>query len=80
MQEKFVRLEAELEEINEEQKDIREIESECEELNGETGIIIQQTERTQIKLALMFRIFKASQQFDLATIANLTRFGTFSFV
>ncbi|XVE80850.1 hypothetical protein DITRI_Ditri15bG0013900 [Diplodiscus trichospermus] len=83
MQEKFVTLAAEMEEISEEQRDIREgqrqvrgkllaIESECEELKRETRIIIQQTARTQIKLALMFGILKASQQSDFATVANLT--------
>ena len=83
MQEKFRRLKAEMEEICEEQKNIREgqrqvrekfqvIESECEDLKRETKLIIKKTARTQIKLALMFRIFKASQQGDLATVANLT--------
>ena len=83
MQEKFRRLKAEMEEISEEQTNIREgqrqvrekleaIESECEELKRETRIVIQKTARTQIKLALMFRIFKASQQSDHATVANLT--------
>ena len=83
MQEKFRRLKAEMEEISEEQKNIREgqrqvrekfqvIESECEDLKRETKLIIKKTARTQIKLALMFRIFKASQQGDLATVANLT--------
>ncbi|XP_022751983.1 uncharacterized protein LOC111300620 [Durio zibethinus] len=82
MQEKLRRLKAEMEEISEEQKNIREgqrkvrekfeaIESGCEELKRETKTIIQQSARTQIKLALMFRIFKASQQADLATVANL---------
>ncbi|XVE80851.1 hypothetical protein DITRI_Ditri15bG0014000 [Diplodiscus trichospermus] len=33
---------------------------------------MQQTARTQIKLALMFGILKASQQSDVATVANLT--------
>ncbi|XWS41273.1 hypothetical protein CRYUN_Cryun17cG0066900 [Craigia yunnanensis] len=83
MQEKFVGLKAEMVEISEEQKNIREgqrqvrekleaIESECEELKRETRIIIQKTARTHIKLALMFRIFKASQQSDHDTVANLS--------
>ncbi|XWS33116.1 hypothetical protein CRYUN_Cryun22dG0050900 [Craigia yunnanensis] len=83
MQEKFRRLKAEMEEISEEQKNIREgqrqvrekfevIETECEDLKRETKIIIQKSARTQIKLALMFRIVKASQQGDLATAARLT--------
>ncbi|XWS33118.1 hypothetical protein CRYUN_Cryun22dG0051200 [Craigia yunnanensis] len=83
MQEKFRRLKAEMEEISEEQKNIREgqrqvrekfevIETECEDLKRETKIIIQKSARTQIKLALMFQIVKASQQGDLATAARLT--------
>ncbi|XVF14772.1 hypothetical protein REPUB_Repub09cG0090400 [Reevesia pubescens] len=84
MQEKFERLRAEMGEISEEQRNIREvqrqvrekmegIESDCEELKRETRIIVHQTARTQIKLAIMFGIFKASQQSDFATVANLKR-------
>ncbi|XVE83405.1 hypothetical protein DITRI_Ditri16bG0086400 [Diplodiscus trichospermus] len=84
MQEKFKRLKVEMEEISEERKNIREgqrqvrekfgaIESECEELKRESRTIIQQSARTQIKLAIMFQIIKASQQADIATVAKLTR-------
>ncbi|XVE83403.1 hypothetical protein DITRI_Ditri16bG0086200 [Diplodiscus trichospermus] len=84
MQGKFKRLKVEMEGISEEQKNIRKgqrevrekfeaIESECEQLKREIRIIIQQSARTRIKLAIMFQIIKASQQADLATVAKLTR-------
>ncbi|XVE83404.1 hypothetical protein DITRI_Ditri16bG0086300 [Diplodiscus trichospermus] len=90
MQDKFKRLEVEMEGVTEEQKNIREgqrevrekfeaNESECEELKRETRIIIQQSVRTQIKLAIMFQIIKASQQVDLATVAKLTRLRRYFF-
>ncbi|XVE48474.1 hypothetical protein DITRI_Ditri01bG0004900 [Diplodiscus trichospermus] len=83
MQESFKRLKSEMEEISEEQKNIREgqrqvkqkfeaIESECEELKRETRLIIQQSARTQVKLALMFRILKARETGDSSTAAYLT--------
>ncbi|XWS62359.1 hypothetical protein CRYUN_Cryun06bG0004000 [Craigia yunnanensis] len=83
MQESLKRLKSEMEEISEEQKNIREgqilvkekfeaIESECEELKRETRLIIQQSARTQVKLALMFRILKARETGDFSTAANLT--------
>ncbi|XVF00491.1 hypothetical protein REPUB_Repub04eG0005500 [Reevesia pubescens] len=83
MQRSFKRLKTEMEEISEEQKHIREgqrqvkekfevIESECEELKRETRLIIQQSARTQIKLALMFRILKAREMGDCHTAAHLT--------
>ncbi|XWS55383.1 hypothetical protein CRYUN_Cryun10bG0169500 [Craigia yunnanensis] len=83
MQESFKRLKREMEEIGEEQKNIREgqrqvkekfeaIESECEELKRETRLIIQQSARTQVKLALMFRILKARETGDFNTAASLT--------
>ena len=83
MQESLKRLKSEMEEISEEQKNIREgqiqvkekfeaIESECEELKRETRLIIQQSVRTQVKLALMFRILKARETGDFNTAANLT--------
>jgi len=83
MKESFKRLKTEMEEIGEEQKNIREgqrqvkekfeaIETECEELKRETRLIIQQSARTQIKLALMFRILKAREAGDLDTAAQLT--------
>ncbi|KAK8626565.1 hypothetical protein V6N13_134206 [Hibiscus sabdariffa] len=69
---------------SEEQKDIKEgqrqvkekieaIETECEELKKETRFIIQQSARTQVKLALMFRILKAREAGDLDTAASLTQ-------
>lgn len=83
MAESFKRLKSEMEEISEEQKNIREgqrqvkekfgiIESECEELKRETRLIIQQSARTQVKLALMFRILKAREAGELNTAATLT--------
>ncbi|GMI67587.1 hypothetical protein HRI_000428000 [Hibiscus trionum] len=83
MQERFEKLRAEMEEISMDQQNIRQgqrqvrekfegIETECEELKRETRIIIQQSARTQIKLALMFQILKASEQADHATVATLT--------
>lgn len=83
MQESFKKLKSEMEEISEEQKNIREgqrqvkekfeaIESECEELKRETKLIIQQSARTQIKLALMFRILKARETGDFSTASSLT--------
>ncbi|KAG4168800.1 hypothetical protein ERO13_A12G047400v2 [Gossypium hirsutum] len=83
MAERFTRLKSEMEEISEEQKNIREgqrqvkekfgiIESECEELKRETRLIIQQSARTQVKLALMFRILKAREAGELNTAATLT--------
>ncbi|EOX96899.1 PREDICTED: uncharacterized protein LOC18607045 isoform X2 [Theobroma cacao] len=83
MQESFKRLKMEMEEISEEQKNIREgqrqvkekfeaIESECEELKRETRLIIQQSARTQVKLALMFRILKAREAGDFNIAAHFT--------
>ncbi|PPR95262.1 hypothetical protein GOBAR_AA25412 [Gossypium barbadense] len=81
MAESFKRLKSEMEEISEEQKNIREgqrqvkekfgiIESECEELKRETKLIIQQSARTQVKLALMFRILKAREAGELNLLRN----------
>ncbi|XVF46028.1 hypothetical protein PTKIN_Ptkin02bG0255200 [Pterospermum kingtungense] len=83
MRKSLNRLKTEMDEISVEQKNIREgqrqvkekfeaIESECEELKRETRLIIQQSARTQIKLALMFRILKARETGDLSTAASLT--------
>ncbi|XP_022749255.1 uncharacterized protein LOC111298789 isoform X3 [Durio zibethinus] len=83
MQESFKRLKSEMEEISQEQKNIREghrlinkkfeaIESEGEELKRETILIIQQSARTKIKLALMFRILKAREAGEFNTAADLT--------
>ncbi|XP_022749254.1 uncharacterized protein LOC111298789 isoform X2 [Durio zibethinus] len=81
--ESFKRLKSEMEEISQEQKNIREghrlinkkfeaIESEGEELKRETILIIQQSARTKIKLALMFRILKAREAGEFNTAADLT--------
>ncbi|KAE8672057.1 Peroxisomal 2,4-dienoyl-CoA reductase isoform 1 [Hibiscus syriacus] len=83
MEKSFKRLKSEMEEISEEKKSIREgqrqvkekfdmIESECEELKRETRLVIQQSARTQVKLALMFRILKAREADDISTAATLT--------
>ncbi|GMI67586.1 hypothetical protein HRI_000427900 [Hibiscus trionum] len=71
-----VEISAERQNIREEQRRVREkfegIANECEELKRETRIVVQQTARTQIKLALMFQIVKASEQADHATVSTLT--------
>ncbi|GMI68589.1 hypothetical protein HRI_000528200 [Hibiscus trionum] len=79
MQAKREKLRAEMEEqvnIREEERGVREkfegVANECEELKRETRTIIQQTATTQIKLALMLHIVKASKQPDHATLAALT--------
>ncbi|XVF68380.1 hypothetical protein PTKIN_Ptkin10aG0201000 [Pterospermum kingtungense] len=83
MQERLNRLKAEMEEISQEQKNIREgqrqvrnkfeaIESECQHLITETKMMMQQSATTQLKLALMFGILKAREEGDVATAANLT--------
>ncbi|XVE90123.1 hypothetical protein DITRI_Ditri20bG0052500 [Diplodiscus trichospermus] len=84
MQERFKRLKTEMEAISDEQKNVREgqrqvrekietIESECEQLKKETKMMIQHSARTQVKLALMFRILKAREDSDSANAANLTQ-------
>ncbi|XVE67550.1 hypothetical protein DITRI_Ditri08aG0169800 [Diplodiscus trichospermus] len=84
MQERLNRLKMEMEEISDEQKNVREgqrqirdkieaIESDCGELKKETKMIIQQSARIQVKLALIFRILKAREECDSATAANLTQ-------
>ncbi|KAK8717224.1 hypothetical protein V6N13_044500 [Hibiscus sabdariffa] len=84
MQANCEKLRADTERINAEQLNIREEEGqvrekfegvvkESEELKRETRFIIQQTARTQIKLALMFQITRAAKQADHATLATLTR-------
>ncbi|XP_039039802.1 uncharacterized protein LOC120177886 [Hibiscus syriacus] len=84
MQKRVKRLKSEMEARSEEHKDIRQvqrqvkekiegIESECEELQRETRFIIQQSARTQVKLALMFRILKAREDGDSDSAAKLTQ-------
>ncbi|XP_039003737.1 uncharacterized protein LOC120130595 [Hibiscus syriacus] len=83
MQEKYDKLGADMEEISAEQQNIREeqrlarekfegVANEYEEFKKETRIIVQQTARTQIKLAIMFQIVKASEQADHTTVATFT--------
>ncbi|KAK8607066.1 hypothetical protein V6N13_052815 [Hibiscus sabdariffa] len=76
IQEKYEKLTVDMKEIREAQRQVREkfegVANECEELKRETRIIVQQTARTQVKLALMFQIVKASEQADHATVSTLT--------
>ncbi|XVE53444.1 hypothetical protein DITRI_Ditri03aG0003500 [Diplodiscus trichospermus] len=76
-------LREEMEEISEEQKEIKEgqrqvrekfeaIEMECEQLRKETMLIIQQNASTQIRLALMFQIFKARENHEFSKASQLT--------
>ncbi|EOY00712.1 PREDICTED: uncharacterized protein LOC18609619 [Theobroma cacao] len=79
------RLKAETGKIREDQKCIREkqrelrgrfgeIERQCYQLKEATELIVKQTARTQIKLALMFKIMKARRGGDFKEAAMLTRF------
>ncbi|KAE8731471.1 putative Phosphatidylinositol glycan [Hibiscus syriacus] len=66
----------EQEEIKEKQTELREkfeaIDLECAQLQNETRLIIQQSARTQIRLALMFQILKARENQELDKAALLT--------
>ena len=77
------RLRKEIEEISDEQKRIGEgqkqvrekfqiIESECEQLQKETRILIQQSASTKIRIALMFQILKARENKDFIKASQLT--------
>ncbi|KAL4272944.1 hypothetical protein GQ457_13G000710 [Hibiscus cannabinus] len=44
----------------------------CEQLRKETAVIVQQSARTQIRLALMFQILKARENHDFDKAAVLT--------
>ncbi|MBA0783426.1 hypothetical protein Gotri_001141 [Gossypium trilobum] len=77
------KLRVKMEEINEEQKNIRELQGElrekieaidleCEQLREETMMVRQQSVNTQIRLALMFQILKARQNHDFAQASHLT--------
>ncbi|KAE8661267.1 putative Phosphatidylinositol glycan [Hibiscus syriacus] len=70
-------------EISEEQKEIKEKQTELRgkfeavdleraQLQNETRLIIQQSARTQIRLALMFQILKARENLELDKAALLT--------
>ncbi|KAK8647737.1 hypothetical protein V6N13_121464 [Hibiscus sabdariffa] len=83
MRRRVVELKGEMEEISEEQKTIKEgqrqvgekleaIEEECEQLRKETDAIIRQSAHTQLRLALMFQILKARQEYDFTKAAQLT--------
>ncbi|GLT45776.1 hypothetical protein SLA2020_195850 [Shorea laevis] len=84
MESKLQRLRVEMEEIGAEQRSIREgqrqvrekyeaIEAECQKLKRETRLVIQQSARNKIRLAIMFRIFKAREEGDFAKATELTR-------
>ena len=84
MNTRLVVLKMEMEEISEDQKIIKEgqrqvrekfeaIEEECEQLRKETKLIIQQSTHTQLRLVLMFKILKASEERDFTKAAQLTQ-------
>ena len=77
-------LRLDMEKISEEQKEIKEgqrhvkekfeaMELECEQLRNETNLIIQRSTNTQIRLALMFQIFKAREDQDFPRATKLTQ-------
>ncbi|OMO63610.1 hypothetical protein COLO4_32292 [Corchorus olitorius] len=55
------------------QDKLKAIEDECEQLRKETALIIKQSAKTQIRLALMFQILKARQSNDFSMAAQLTQ-------
>ncbi|GMJ02850.1 hypothetical protein HRI_003954200 [Hibiscus trionum] len=63
-------------EMKERQRELREkieaIDLQCEQLQKETKLIIQQSGRTQIRLALMFQILKARENLEFDKAAMLT--------
>ncbi|GLT32818.1 hypothetical protein SLA2020_074570 [Shorea laevis] len=84
MESKLQKLREEMREIGAEQRSIREgqrkvrekfeaIEAECQMLKRETRLVIQQSARNKIRLAIMFRIFKAREEGDFAKATELTR-------
>ncbi|KAL4308971.1 hypothetical protein GQ457_01G056270 [Hibiscus cannabinus] len=62
--------------LREEQREIRgklgEMERECERVKEETEMMVKQTARTQIKLALMFYILKAREGGNFIEAAEFT--------
>ncbi|KAK8705828.1 hypothetical protein V6N13_049417 [Hibiscus sabdariffa] len=77
------RTRSDAEEISEEQEEIKEkqtqlsnrceaIGMQCDQLRKETALIVQQSARTQIRLALMFQILKARENHDFDKAAMLT--------
>ncbi|XP_039028574.1 uncharacterized protein LOC120162504 [Hibiscus syriacus] len=76
-------LRSEMEEISQEQGKIKEgqrqvrekfeaVEMECEQLRGETNVIMQQSMSTQLRLTFMFQILKARENQDFSQAAQLT--------
>ncbi|KAK8496296.1 hypothetical protein V6N13_100144 [Hibiscus sabdariffa] len=63
--------------LREEQREIRakfgEMERQCVRVKEETEMIVQQTARTQIKLALMFNILKAREGGNFIEAAEFTK-------
>ena len=55
------------------QEKFEEIEEECDQLRKETKQMIQQSAKTQIRLAFMFNILKAWQAGDFAEASQLTQ-------
>ncbi|XP_022718140.1 uncharacterized protein LOC111276653 isoform X2 [Durio zibethinus] len=83
MNNRFRLLKAETEEISREQKSIKAGQSqvqekfkaigkECEELKREVNVVMRQSALTHLRLHLMFNIFKAREDGDLAKAAHLT--------
>ncbi|XP_022728148.1 uncharacterized protein LOC111283793 [Durio zibethinus] len=72
------KIKADQERIGKKQRKIRgkfgEIERQCDQLKEETEMVIKQTARTQIKVALMFKILKAREGGDFNEAAKLTHF------
>ncbi|KAK9015950.1 hypothetical protein V6N11_007037 [Hibiscus sabdariffa] len=65
--------------LREEQREIRgklgEMERQCERVKEETEMMVKQTARTQIKLALMFNILKAREvETSLKPLSSLSYF------
>ncbi|GLT52399.1 hypothetical protein SLA2020_257460 [Shorea laevis] len=81
---KIRELKAEMQEIGEEQRSIRteqkkarekfeEVESKCQQLRRESSLIMQQSDKTRVRLVLMLHILKAREDNDLARATQLTR-------
>ncbi|OMP12282.1 hypothetical protein COLO4_03334 [Corchorus olitorius] len=64
--------------IREEQRNVRErfeqIQCQCDQLREETQLILKQTAGVQIRLILMFKIFRARKDGEFAKAAKFTRF------
>ncbi|GMI73527.1 hypothetical protein HRI_001022000 [Hibiscus trionum] len=55
-------------------KCLKEMERQGHRLRAETEMVMKQTARTQVKVALMFNILKAREGGDFIQAATLTRF------